>query len=79
VRIQPRRGKPRNSAKVFYDPAVEAAVRRDMIRWKSSRSWILHTVAAAFYEIDIVTPQAARPKAKSKLRLVRRGSKRRAA
>jgi hypothetical protein len=75
VRIQPKRGKPREVGKVCYDPRVEAAITRDQVRWKCSRSWVMHTALAAFYDVDIITPQTAKP---AGLRIVK-GRKKRAA
>ncbi len=58
MRIQAKlgHGKVREVVKGCLNPAVEAAIARDAIRWHSSRSWIIHTALAAFYGIDIVTP-----------------------
>lgn len=57
MRHQPRlkKGK-RDPLPSCVDPRVKAAVERDSIRWNCSRSWIIATALAAFYEVDIVQP-----------------------
>lgn len=65
-RNQPRlgHGKTRDPLPSCVDPRVREAVVRDSIRWNTSRSWIIATALAAFYNIDIVTAYPTRVKLK---------------
>ena len=41
---------------------IDNAVSRDMMRWNCSKSWIIATALAAFYDIDIMKPYEVKPK-----------------
>lgn len=63
MRSQPRLKKGRRDPlPSCVDPRIRAAVQRDAMRWDCSRSWIIATALAAFYGVDIVIPQEAKPK-----------------
>ena len=68
MRIQPRLKKgTRDPLPSCVDPRVKAAVERDARRWECSRSWIIATALAAFYDIDIVKPDEVPAKKASKV------------
>jgi len=62
MKIQPRLKHPRRVIKSYPAKEIEAAVRRDVMRWNCSRSWIIATALAAFYNIDIITPYEVKKK-----------------
>jgi predicted transcriptional regulator len=43
---------------------IKRAVERDARRWDCSRSWIIATALAAFYDIDIMAPYEVKKKLK---------------
>jgi len=65
MNIQPRLKKPRDPLPSCVDSRIKAAVERDSIRWDCSKSWIIATALAAFYDIDIVKPFEIKKKKKA--------------
>lgn len=56
MRCQPRLKVKREPLPSCVIKSIREAVERDARRWECSRSWIIATALAAFYDIDIVQP-----------------------
>jgi hypothetical protein len=54
MRYQPKSKIRKRRVDASVHKAIQAAVERDSIRWKCSKSWIVATALAAFYDIDIL-------------------------
>jgi len=65
MRCQPRLKHHRESLPSCVIKEIKLAVERDSIRYDCSRSWIVATALAAFYNIDIMKPYEAKKKRKA--------------
>lgn len=59
------RGQKRLPLPSYVHKKIREAVQRDAVRWNSSRSWIVATALAAFYDIDIIAPYESKKKGKA--------------
>lgn len=62
MRCQPKLKHRRESLPSCVQKEIRAAVTRDSLRWNCSRSWIVATALAAFYDIDIMKPYETKKK-----------------
>jgi hypothetical protein len=65
MNIQPRTKQKKHQISSRAITEIQHAVERDSIRWKCSKSWIIATALAAFYNIDIATPFEIKKKNKA--------------
>ncbi len=65
MNIQPRTKQKKHQLSSRAITEIQRAIERDAIRWNCSKSWIIATALAAFYEIDIVTPYETKKKKKA--------------
>jgi hypothetical protein len=54
MRNQPKSKIPKMQVSAYAHKKIREAVERDSIRWQCSKSWIIATALAAFYDIDIL-------------------------
>lgn len=60
--IQPRTRQKKHQMSARAITAINEAIERDAMRWKCSKSWIIATALAAFYDIDMALPYEAKKK-----------------
>lgn len=63
--IQPRTKQKRHQLSTRAITEITRCIERDAIRWNSSKSWIIVSALAAFYDIDIAVPFEAKRKKKA--------------
>lgn len=62
MNIQPRTRQKKHQISTRAITEIENAVARDAVRWKCSKSWIIATALAAFYDIDLAAPYEIKKK-----------------
>lgn len=60
--IQPRTRQKKHQVSSRAITEIQNSIERDAIRWKCSKSWIIATALAAFYDIDIAMPYEVKKK-----------------
>lgn len=67
MRYQPKSRIKKIREQSRINPSIYKAVERDAIRWNCSKSWIVATALAAFYDIDIIQPYEIKKEKKRKV------------
>ena len=65
MNIQPRTRQKKHQMSTRAITELQSAIEGDAVRWKCSKSWIIVTALAAFYDIEVAAPFEVKKKKKA--------------